>query len=87
MDTRSVSFRGVGEAFCLYDEPEKKPAIFWIAGSHGLQRFVCSERSDHVLEGLQGADLDDPAGGLGLEHLLFLREGVDALASLHRLLV
>ena len=30
---------------------------------------------DEVLEALEGADLDDAAGGLGLEHLLFAGEG------------
>src|SRR2546423_12355809 len=36
----------------------------------------------HVLESLEGAHLDDLAGGLGLEHDLFLGERINSLACL-----
>ena len=43
--------------------------------------FEASGRSDHFLQGLQGANLDDVVSRLGLEHHLFAGEGIHAFAS------
>src|SRR5438876_7562504 len=57
------------------------------AGSGDAACPSCAPRTGwllgHVLEVLEGANLDDLAGRARLEHLLHLRERIDTLASRH----
>ena len=49
-------------------------------GRGGLMIVAIGDGSDHLLQALERAHLDDVVGGLGLEHHLFAGEGVDTLA-------
>ena len=54
------------------------PTASHLSQSHRIRRLFHG-----VLQRLQGPDLDDLAGGLGLEHLLLLGEGIDPLVGRH----